>query len=237
MKYFIDTEFHEHKKPVKFLGITIAKVWTIDLISIGIVCEDGREYYAMNRDLNLKHARKSKWLSENVLSKLPEKKPLYPPYGSPRIWQESMRWLPMAQIRQEIIDFCGGKPDFDESGSFYTYKNGFPEFYGYYSDYDWVVFCWIFGTMMDLPNGFPMHCKDLKQMLDEKANSLTSMELSKLAHPNVAHNVYATLDSGVISDKTACLKEAVSYPTQKNEHNALDDAMWNYNLFKFIQSL
>jgi hypothetical protein len=27
-KYFIDTEFHEHKKPVKFLGITIAKVWS-----------------------------------------------------------------------------------------------------------------------------------------------------------------------------------------------------------------
>ena len=38
--YFIDTEFHEHKKPIKFLGFTIAKVWTIDLISIGIVCED-----------------------------------------------------------------------------------------------------------------------------------------------------------------------------------------------------
>ena len=66
--YFIDTEFHEHKKPVKFLGITIAKVWTIDLISIGIVCEDGRSYYAMNRDLNLKHAKKNKWLKENVLA-------------------------------------------------------------------------------------------------------------------------------------------------------------------------
>ncbi len=236
MKYFIDTELHEHKKPVKFLGITIAKVWTIDLISIGIVCEDGREYYAMNRDLNLKHARKSKWLNENVLSKLPEKKPLYPPYGSPRIWQESMRWLPMAQIRQEIIDFCGGKPDFDESGSFYTYKNGLPEFYGYYSDYDWVVFCWIFGTMMDLPNGFPMHCKDLKQMLDEKVE-VKNWDYGRDIHNNLQEHLSQPDRPATFEEKLAKIKTSASYPTQKNEHNALDDAMWNFNLYKFIQSL
>lgn len=37
MKYFFDTEFHEDGR-------------TIDLISIGIVAEDGREYYAINRE-------------------------------------------------------------------------------------------------------------------------------------------------------------------------------------------
>lgn len=35
MKYFLDTEFIEYQN-------------TIDLISIGIVAEDGREYYAEN---------------------------------------------------------------------------------------------------------------------------------------------------------------------------------------------
>ena len=47
MKYYLDTEFHEYKKN----GID-----TIELISIGIVAEDGREYYAISKDFNLKEA-------------------------------------------------------------------------------------------------------------------------------------------------------------------------------------
>lgn len=231
-KYFIDTEFHEHKKPVKFLGITIRKVWTIDLISIGIVCEDGRHYYAMNRDLNLKHARKNKWLKENVLDKLPEKQPLYPGNGgSPRIWQESMRWLPMSQIKQEVIDFCGGKAEWDESGSFYAYRDGTPEFYGYYADYDWVVFCWMFGTMMDLPNGFPMYCKDLKQMLDEKLRNFW------ISLGEVKSGKHSPVDrEATIEEKLNWVKNLQGYPQQSNEHNALDDAKWNHRLFEFINS-
>lgn len=54
MKYFYDTEFLEGTQ----------KTWwqfgnskpTIDLISIGIVCEDGREYYAISKDFNLREA-------------------------------------------------------------------------------------------------------------------------------------------------------------------------------------
>ena len=42
------------------------------------------------------------------------------------------------------------------------------ELYGYYSAYDHVVLCSIFGRMIDLPNGIPMYTKDLKQMMDEK---------------------------------------------------------------------
>lgn len=38
---------------------------------------------------------------------------------------------------------------------------------GYYCDYDWVAFCWLFGSMIDLPKGLPMYCWDLKQFLDE----------------------------------------------------------------------
>lgn len=39
-----------------------------------------------------------------------------------------------------------------------------PEFWGYYGDYDWVVFCQIFGTMMNLPDGYPMYLLDIKQL-------------------------------------------------------------------------
>lgn len=42
-----------------------------------------------------------------------------------------------------------------------------PIFYGYYCDYDWVLFCSLFGRMLDLPKGYPMYCRDLKQMMDE----------------------------------------------------------------------
>ena len=48
MKYFLDTEFIEgFHKPL--FG---KKRHFIDLISIGIVCEDGREYYAVSNEFN-----------------------------------------------------------------------------------------------------------------------------------------------------------------------------------------
>ncbi len=81
-KYFLDTEFSEYKKSVKFLGVTLEEINTIDLISIGLFCEDGREYYAINKDFDIKDAwnqyqsytnpdlagnKKHYWLRENVL--------------------------------------------------------------------------------------------------------------------------------------------------------------------------
>ena len=45
-----------------------------------------------------------------------------------------------------------------------------PAFWGYYADYDWVAFCWIFGSMIDLPKHFPKYCRDLKQELDQVGN-------------------------------------------------------------------
>jgi hypothetical protein len=53
MKYFLDTEFLEGKQKTFFNKETVP---TIDLISIGIVAEDGREYYAISKDFNLKEA-------------------------------------------------------------------------------------------------------------------------------------------------------------------------------------
>ena len=52
MKYFIDTEFHNYiKKPLFSKGID-----TIELISIGIVSEENREYYAISKDFDIKNA-------------------------------------------------------------------------------------------------------------------------------------------------------------------------------------
>jgi 3' exoribonuclease, RNase T-like len=45
-----------------------------------------------------------------------------------------------------------------------------PEFWGYYADYDWVVFAQLFGAMIDLPKGWPMYCRDIKQLCDSLGN-------------------------------------------------------------------
>jgi hypothetical protein len=51
-------------------------------------------------------------------------------------------------VRGEIAEFVGENP----------------EIWGYYCDYDWVAFCQLYGTMMDLPKGWPMYCLDIKQL-------------------------------------------------------------------------
>lgn len=53
MKYFFDTEF-------------AAERWSIRLLSIGIVAEDGREYYAVTPDM---FVESHPWLVENVVAR------------------------------------------------------------------------------------------------------------------------------------------------------------------------
>lgn len=141
MKYFLDTEFIENGK-------------TIDLINIGIVGEDGSELYCVNANCDLDRA--NDWVKENVISKLPIRHPSY--YDSPRIKEEARAWMPKTHIRDTVLSFvanCDGCR---------------PKFWGYYADYDWVVFCQLFGTMMDLPKGYPMYCHDIKQLCDSLGN-------------------------------------------------------------------
>jgi hypothetical protein len=53
-----------------------------------------------------------------------------------------------AEIASKVRAFAGPKP----------------EFWGYYADYDFVALCQLYGTMMDLPKGWPMFCMDVKQL-------------------------------------------------------------------------
>lgn len=155
MTYFIDTEFIEgFHKPL--FG---KKRHFIDLISIGIVCEDGREYYAISTNFNPKDA--DNWVKENVIAKLGARHA--DQFDSPRIRSEAARWKPQAIIAREVLDFFGCWRD----QHFYRAPEGI-EVYGYYANCDWVLFCSLFGRMIDLPKGMPMYCRDLKQMMDEK---------------------------------------------------------------------
>lgn len=123
MKIWFDTEFIEDGK-------------TIDLISIGMITENGMEFYAENRECDL--SRASPWVQENVLSHL----------------EGVLSQRSRVDIAEAIRYFARSKP----------------EFWGYYADYDWVVLCQLFGTMMDLPKGWPMYCRDIKQLCDSLGN-------------------------------------------------------------------
>lgn len=143
--YFIDTEFIED-----------GQRRTIDLISIGIVSLDGREYYACNDDCDLSKA--NDWVKANVLPCLPPKHIGVNPGNpdvSPSVRQDILRWKLKDAIAQDIIEFCNPE------------KYGKPMFWGEWSSYDWVVFCWLFGGMVDLPNGFPMRCRDVIQYAED----------------------------------------------------------------------
>ena len=145
MRYYIDTEFIEAPN-------------TIDLISIGIKCEDGRTFYAESTCFDERKA--SDWVMKNVITKLKW-------YGNPDAKKGFCNVSVNVQtgitevfgtldvIRDSLIDFI----DATEQDK--------PEFWGYYADYDWVVFCWLFGTLMDLPEGWPLYCRDLKQLADD----------------------------------------------------------------------
>jgi len=73
MKYFMDTEFLEGTQNKTFLGINIGTTKpTIDLISIGIIAEDGREYYAISKDFNLKEAwNRFQWRRKPIYDGIP----------------------------------------------------------------------------------------------------------------------------------------------------------------------
>lgn len=261
MKYFIDTEFVEGKQK-KLFGYTKP---TIDLISIGIVREDGREYYAISKDFNLKEAWnryeikkntndyyvplsecKEYWIRDNVL------KPIFREWYAvhnnidPTVFDHKFTYKEFKrllnkygkcnkEIADDIMGFCKQPPkkELTIDRKFYctdelyenaknklangesvkltevTYdKPDKPEFYGYYSDYDWVVFCWLFGKMIDLPNGFPHYCKDLQQIFETKKNTTKGR-----------------------------LKDLPGFPINNNNHNALSDARWNHQLYNFLKKL
>lgn len=142
MRYFLDTEFSNRgpKHP-------------IELISIGIVAEDGREFYACNSEFKARQA--NDWVRSNVLPHLPDKHPIPPPWGSPRRWMESEAWLRPAGILASLWGFIGDDPA--------------PEFWGYYSHFDFVLVQQLFGDFEHWPDGWPMYCNDLRAWLDWEA--------------------------------------------------------------------
>lgn len=149
MRYFYDTEFLEDGK-------------TIELISIGIVAEDGRELYLVNRDAPWRRIKKHAWLMANVVPKLPQ------PHGDrrnqvPKRWAIDM-WHPAVKSRQNVANAV---KDFLLNP---FHVNGPIELWANYAAYDHVALCQLFGRMIDLPDGIPMFTNDLQQAVRRAGN-------------------------------------------------------------------
>jgi hypothetical protein len=128
---------------------------TIELISIGIVADDGREYYAVNREITrgklLKRIKRHEWLMDNVIPSLPK------PHGD---WNLHMpkSWLfdynsPLVKSRERI---AGEVRDF-------LYAADAPVLWADYGAYDHVGLCQLWGPMVELPSGLPMFTCDVQQ--------------------------------------------------------------------------
>ena len=120
MRFFYDTEFIEDGE-------------TIELISIGIVGDDGREYYAVSTDFD--PARAGEWVRNNVLNQLPN--------------PNSSEWKSLDTIRTDLEEFL--------------HVPGGAELWAWVGCYDHVVLAQLWGDMPALPRHSPRFTRERKQ--------------------------------------------------------------------------
>lgn len=157
LNYFYDTEFIDTGSLIKF-------------ISIGMVCEDGRYYYAVNSEMDAIEVRDDPWHSQNTWPHLPhpEGRPDLLDYQHPSV-------KPRAVIRSELqlMLSAGGRR---------------PALWAWYDAHDFLVFTQLFGPLHSLPAGIPPNGYDLKQEFDLHR---TARMVSRPPEPENAHHALA----------------------------------------------
>lgn len=129
MRFFYDCEFIED-------GVTI------DLVSIGVVDEEGREFYAVSTEFDPDRA--GAWVRRNVLPKLPSP-------GDPA-------WRSRRQIRDDLLAFVTRTPNPGRSSV---------ELWAWFAAYDHVALAQLWGPMPELPQQLPRFTRDLRQRWED----------------------------------------------------------------------
>lgn len=121
-RYFYDCEFIEDGR-------------TIDLVSIGMVCDDGREFYAVSTEFD--PARAGPWVRKHVLPQLPR--------------PADRAWRSRAAIRDELYAFltAPGRPI---------------ELWAWCAAYDHVALAQLWGDMTVLPRAIPRLTYEIRQI-------------------------------------------------------------------------
>lgn len=112
---------------------------TILPLSVGMVDEHDNGLYIVLTDTDREEA--SPWVIEHVIPHLD----CEPPGAITRRLQRAEA----GDLVRHFVARCT--------------PNSKPEFWADYCSYDWVLLCQLFGTMMDLPHGWPMFCNDIQQ--------------------------------------------------------------------------
>lgn len=173
MRYYIDHEFLED-------GLTIK------LISIGIVADDGREYYAINAGMPWARIQRHPWLMKNVVPYLPQNPDSV---GVDLDWSHPLM-KPKTTIAREVEEFL-------------TADGSEPELWAWYAAYDHVCLAQLWGRMLDMPRRIPMYTNDLRQechrLGDPPMPPQATVEHHALAdaqHNKVMHNFLINLEKG-----------------------------------------
>jgi 3'-5' exoribonuclease-like protein len=130
VRFFYDCEFIEDGT-------------TIDLVSIGVVDENGREFYAVSTQFD--PTRAIDWVRRNVLDKLPA--PADPAWRAPE------------RIRTDLLAFLTmpGEPI---------------ELWAWMSAYDHVALAQLWGDMRALPRVIPRFTHELRQRWEDAGSPL-----------------------------------------------------------------
>jgi len=161
MRFFYDTEFIEDGR-------------TIDLISIGILGEDGSEYYAVNLDAPWKRVYKHEWLMENVVPSLPRYYGDARNHFGDRVNLQDPVCRAYAKIRADVKAFLLGP---------YAEPRDV-ELWAWYGAYDHVALAQMWGSMIKLPNGIPMWTNDLRQEVERLGLDAETLAPRKEGHHN-----------------------------------------------------
>ncbi len=127
MRYFYDCEFIEDGT-------------TIDLVSIGIAAEDGREFYAVSTEFD--PARAGRWVRSNVLPQLPN--------------PASPAWRTRDRIRADLLAFTTAHDD-----------GTLTQLWAWVAAYDHVALCQLWGAMPELPRALPRFTHELRQLWED----------------------------------------------------------------------
>jgi len=130
---------------------------TIRLISIGMVDEDGRTYYAVVNDEELmQDAMLHPWLPDNVMVHLPG----YLDTRSGRMWRwdrahrDASAVKSRAQVAADVLTFL-------------TEPGEAVELWAWFGAYDHVALAQLFGPMVAMPPVIPQFTHELRQRWEE----------------------------------------------------------------------
>lgn len=151
MRFYYDTEFVENGR-------------TIDLVSVGVVTDGGREYYAVNSDMPLARIFGRDWLVRNVLPSLPltNRSSLQKYLDYPRSLYPKPS-LGLVDLDRTDVHVKPGRVIANEVRTLLTASGEPVELWADYGAYDHVALMQLWGFMMDKPDGVPMFTHDIQQ--------------------------------------------------------------------------